>query len=122
NPGAFLAQWPGRIDLDFATQGELPEAGPRGRVTIAALSGELRGRPLNGKGDVEFAAPARLTGNLSVSSGRSRVSLRGASDARQRVDATVDLAIASLGDWVPATSGSLAGRFVIRGVWPKLTV
>ena len=30
--------------------------------------------------------------------------------------------MASLNDWVPDTSGSLTGRFRVRGVWPKLTI
>ena len=39
-----------------------------------------------------------------------------------QIDATVDLAVASLGDWVPDTQGSLTGHFTVRGVWPKLTI
>jgi len=122
NPGAFLAGWPGRIDLDFASRGELADAGPRGTLKITNLSGELRGRPLAGKGDLEFAAPSRLSGVLAVSSGRSRVGVRGASGDRQQIDATVDLAVASLADWVPHAGGSLTGRFFVRGVWPKLSI
>src|SRR5262249_31138045 len=63
----------------------------------------------------------------SVSSGRSHVAVRGASGhgqqaEGQQIDATVDLAVASLNDWVPDTFGSLAGRFRVRGVWPKLNI
>jgi translocation and assembly module TamB len=120
NPGAFAAQWPGRIDLDFATRGELAEQGPRGQVRIASLSGELRGRPLDGKGQLEFAAPSRLAGNLAVSSGKSRVSVRG--DAGEAINAKVNLQVASLNDWAPNTRGSLTGQFRVRGAWPKLAI
>ncbi len=34
----------------------------------------------------------------------------------------MELAVASLNDWVPDTTGSLTGRFTVRGVWPKLTI
>jgi translocation and assembly module TamB len=34
----------------------------------------------------------------------------------------VTLAVASLNDWVPDTSGSLTGDFRIRGRWPELTI
>jgi len=122
NPGAFLAEWPGRIDLDFASKGELADSGPRGTLKIAKLSGTLRGRPLAGHGDLEFAAPSKLAGDLSLSSGRSRLAVRGGSGARQQIDATVELAVASLNDWVPHTAGSLTGRFAVRGVWPKLSI
>ena len=57
---------------------------------------------------------------MQVSSGRSRVSVNGA--AGDAINATVDLAIASLNDWVPDTQGSLTGRFRVRGEWPKLTI
>ncbi len=120
NPGAFFAQWPGRIDLHFTTRGSLEEAGPRGNLHIVALSGELRGRPLAGAGQLEFAAPSQLQGKLQLSSGRSRIAMNGA--AGEAINATVDLAIASLNDWVPDTQGSLSGRFRVRGEWPKLTI
>lgn len=120
NPGVFAAQWPGNIDLDFATRGALEEAGPRGNLDIRQLSGNLRGRPLAGKGALEFAAPSRLAGDLSLSSGKSRVDVRGA--AGQSIDARVELRVASLNDWVPDTRGSLTGSFRVRGAWPKLTI
>jgi len=122
DPGAFLADWHGSVDLEFATRGEMAQQGPSGRVNITRLAGTLRGRPLSGEGDLEFAAPARLAGLIELRSGRSRVALRGASGTRQQIDATVDLGIDSLNDWVPHTAGSLTGRFVARGVWPKLTI
>ncbi len=102
--------------------GVLAEAGPRGSLQIATLSGELRGRPIAGEGDVEFAAPSTLVGDLRVSSGKSRISVKGSSADRNEIDATVDLAVASLGDWVPDTQGSLTGHFTVRGVWPKLNI
>jgi len=122
NPGVFLAQWPGRIDLDLATQGELVDAGPRGSLQIRTLKGELRGRPLAGGGRLEFAAPAQLAGDLELSSGQSRVAVTGRSGQRKDIDATVDLRIASLNDWVPGTKGSLTGRFQVGGVWPELEI
>ena len=89
-------------------------------LQIATLSGKLRGRPIAGEGDIEFAAPSTLAGDLRVSSGKSRIAVKGSSADRNQIDATVDLAVASLSDWVPDTTGSLTGQFTVRGVWPKL--
>ncbi|HEV7609014.1 MAG TPA: translocation/assembly module TamB domain-containing protein [Steroidobacteraceae bacterium] len=122
NPGELLAQWQGRVNLDVSSEGRLAEAGPSGTLHIASLSGVLRGRPVAGDGDVEFAAPSKLTGDLRVASGKSRITVKGSSADRNQVNATVDLAVASLGDWVPKSQGSLTGRFTVRGVWPKLTI
>ncbi len=120
NPGALLAGWDGKVDLEFLTRGQLAEAGPRGNLELKTLSGNLRGRPLAGKGKIDFAAPSLLAGDLSLSSGKSRVAVRGKHESR--IDATVELAVASLNDWVPDTTGSLTGSFTVRGVWPKLTI
>lgn len=122
NPGALLADWPGRVNLDVATEGVLAKEGPKGKLRIDTLAGTLRGRPIAGGGNIEFAAPDAVSGNLQVSSGRSRVAVKGNSAGQQRIDATVNLEIASLGDWMPDTSGSLTGSFRVRGVWPKLDV
>jgi translocation and assembly module TamB len=122
NPGELLANWQGRVNLDVASEGKLAEAGPSGTLHIASLSGELRGRPVAGNGDIEFAAPSRFTGDLRVASGKSRVTVKGSSASRNQVDAAVELAVASLGDWVPDSQGSLTGSFTVRGVWPKLTI
>jgi translocation and assembly module TamB len=122
NPGELLAEWQGRVNLDVSSKGRLVEAGPSGTLHIASLSGELRGRPIAGEGDLEFAAPSTLAGDLRLASGKSRVTVKGSGADRNRIDARVDLAVASLGDWVPDTRGSLAGNFTVRGEWPKLTI
>jgi translocation and assembly module TamB len=122
NPGTLLADWPGKINLALSTRGVLADAGPRGNVNIGRLDGTLRGRPIAGGGDLAFAAPATLSGDLNLRSGRSRVAVRGASHGQKGIDANVELAVASLNDWVPQTAGSLTGNFRVRGTWPKLTI
>ena len=122
DPGAFLAGWPGSVNLDLTTEGEMSEEGPKGQVHIATLSGTLRGRPIAGGGDIRFAAPASVSGELQLSSGKSRVALRGESPDARSVDAMVELAVASLADWVPDAAGSVSGKFRVRGAWPKLSI
>ncbi len=122
NPGALLAEWPGRLNIDASTRGVLAEAGPRGALQIATLSGTLRGRQISGEADLEFEAPSRLTGDLQLRSGKSRIAVIGNAADAKRIDATVELAVASLSDWVPETQGSLTGRFTVRGEWPTLTI
>ncbi|HEX6636279.1 MAG TPA: translocation/assembly module TamB domain-containing protein [Steroidobacteraceae bacterium] len=122
NPGELLAAWPGRVNMDASTRGVLAEAGPQGSLRIDSLSGQLRGRPIAGEGDLEFAAPSRLAGDLRLSSGRSRVAVRGTAASGNQVDATVELSVASLNDWLPDTAGSLSGDFRVRGKWPELEI
>jgi translocation and assembly module TamB len=120
DPGAVLAGWDGKLDLEFTTRGQLAAAGPRGSLDLKTLAGKLRGRAIAGQGELSFAAPVSLAGDITVSSGKSRVSVRGRSASR--IDATVDLDVASLNDWVPDASGSLTGKFRVQGVWPKLAI
>lgn len=122
DPGALLAGWPGRLNLSLSSHGELADAGPRGHLDIARLDGTLRGRPISGGGQLDFAAPDTLSGDVNVRSGRSRLALRGRAHSEGGVDANVELAVASLNDWIPETSGSLAGAFRVRGAWPKLAI
>lgn len=122
DPGELLAGWRGHVSLDATTRGRLAEAGPQGSLSIASLSGVLRDRPIAGDGAVDFAAPSTLSGELRLSSGRSRLALRGNAQRGNELDAKVGLAIASLADWVPGTGGSLNGDFRVRGQWPALRV
>jgi translocation and assembly module TamB len=122
NPGEWLAGWAGKVNLDATSRGVLAEAGPSGSLSIGKLDGTLRGRPIAGEGHIDFAAPAKLNGDLRLSSGRSRVAIQGRSTEQSRIDATATLAVASLADWVPQAGGSLNGEFRVRGVWPKLTI
>lgn len=122
DPGELLAAWPGRLDLDAHTQGVLAAAGPRGSLSVGRLSGELRGREVAGEGELQFAAPSRLSGDLRLSSGKSSVTVRGNSSDGEEIDATVRLAVDSLADWLPDSGGSLNGDFRVRGRWPALQI
>ena len=122
NPGRLAGRLARQLDLTSLTRGVLAEAGPRGNVSIDdALADTLRGRPIAGGGDLDFAAPRTLSGDLQLRSGKSRVAVRG-NAWQQGIDAKVELAVASLNDWVPDTAGSLTGNFRVRGAWPKLTI
>ena len=93
NPGELLAEWPGTLNID-AQHARRARGGRAAAASlqIASLSGELRGRPIAGDGDIEFAAPSTLAGDLRVSSGKSRIAVKGSSADRSQIDATVELA------------------------------
>src|SRR5262249_37504229 len=120
DPGAFAAQWPGALSFALATNGALEKDGPRGTVKLDHLSGKLRQRALSGSGQIAFAPPLSIDGILDVASGNSHVAIRG--KGGRQTDATVDLTIASLGDWAPQAAGSAHGTIAIKGEWPKLAV
>jgi translocation and assembly module TamB len=121
DPGAFAADWPGAIDADVATEGTLTDQGPDATLKIEKLGGTLRKRPLSGHADLKLAPGYVVDGNLSLTSGKSRVDVEGRGGGG-KTDATIRLAIASLADWLPDAGGSLNGDFHVQGKWPKLAI
>ena len=119
DPGAFAKEWPGAIDMDLSTKGKVEKAGPAGQLTLTKLGGALRQRPLAGNADLRFAAPLHVDGTLDLKSGNSSVALRGRGGS-EHTDVSIDLAIASLGDWLPQSGGGLRGSIALQGEWPRL--
>jgi translocation and assembly module TamB len=120
DPGAFAAAWPGALDFDLATQGTLTDRGPDATIKLDHLGGTLRKRALSGHADLAIKPDYVVDGTLELASGSSRVAVVGRGG--DRTDATITLAIASLGDWLPDAGGRLDGDFRVQGHWPELAV
>jgi translocation and assembly module TamB len=120
DPGAFAAQWRGKLGFDLASKGRMQEKGPEASAQLTNLRGELRGRPLSGNADVTVTPPLIASGTAALNSGKSELRFRGRRG--DELDATVSLKVASLNDWVPDSGGRLDANFVIRGKWPELAI
>ncbi|HEY8010408.1 MAG TPA: translocation/assembly module TamB domain-containing protein [Rudaea sp.] len=122
DPGAFARNWPGAVNFTLSTSGNVEKTGPVGKLKLDNLSGSLRQRALGGNADLAFAAPFSVDGKLTLSSGKSSVALigKGGTTGGARTDLKIDLAIDSLGDWIPKSGGSLRGDIAVQGAWPKL--
>jgi translocation and assembly module TamB len=123
DPGQLFAGWNGALDFDIASSGSLPTnstRGPDATLEIRQLAGKLRGRAVSGHGKLHLSPDEVVDGRLELASGGSTVKL----DARPGAsnDADLQLAIASLGDWLPDASGRLDGHLIIRGRPPKLSI
>lgn len=121
DPGAFAADWPGALNFDLASDGTMTEKGPDATIKLADLGGSLRKRPLSGAADLRIKPEFVVDGTLGIVSGRSRVDVTGRGGANQ-TDATIKLAVASLGDWLPDAGGSVNGDFRVLGKWPQLAI
>ncbi len=120
DPGQFFAGWNGALDFDIASSGTLPKDGPDATLEIRKLAGKLRDRAVSGNGKLHLSSNEVIDGQLELASGGSTVKLDARSGAENNAD--LQLAIASLGDWLPNASGSLDGHFTIRGKQPKLSI
>ncbi len=120
DPGQLLAGWPGAVDFDLASHGTSTQQGLDAHAEIRQLRGRLRQRPVSGSGKVHLTPDRVIDGHLDLASGASAIHLRAAPGNSNH--ATLTLAIASLGDWLPDAGGRLDGRFVIAGKPPKLSI
>src|SRR6185437_923932 len=121
DPGTILAGWNGALDFTLASDGKLTPQGPVATLKLDKVAGTLRQRNLAGsKVDLVITPDNLLQGSLLLVAGNSRIHAIGKRGAR--TDASVTLDVASLGDWLPNTSGKLQGEFTLKGNWPKLAV
>jgi translocation and assembly module TamB len=120
DPGELLANWKGSLDFDLASSGQLVQQHPEGSLEIRKLTGQLRQRQIRGSGKLHLSTSRVVDGQLELASGGSTIRL----DARagESNDAKLDLAIASLGDWLPDAGGRLNGNFAIRGKAAALSI
>ncbi|MEW9623939.1 translocation/assembly module TamB domain-containing protein [Rhodanobacter geophilus] len=120
DPGQLFAGWNGALDFTLASQGKLTPAGPDATLDLAQLAGRLRERKIGGEAKLHLSPDKLIDGRLRLGSGGSTVQL----DARpgRANDANLQLAIASLGDWLPGAGGRLDGQFNVRGLLPRLAV
>jgi translocation and assembly module TamB len=120
DPGQLFAGWNGTLDADIVSHGSLPAAGPDATLEIRRLTGKLRERAVSGGGKLHLSPDQVVDGRLRLASGDSTLQL----DARpgNSNDAKLQLAVASLGDWLPNAGGRLDGHLAIRGRQPKLSI
>jgi translocation and assembly module TamB len=120
DPSQLLAEWPGALNLDIATEGQMAKDGPLGTLDLRRLDGTLRQRQLRGSGKLTLKPNEVVNGTLDVASGGSTIHLDARGDTAN--DATLNLAIASLGDWLPDAGGRIQGDISAKGNVPKLAV
>lgn len=118
DPGAFVAEWSGALDFVLASTGQMTDQGPTGSLRLDALTGNLHQRPISGSADLRMDAGYVIDGTLALKSGESTLSIEGKGGTT--TDANIRFAIASLGDFLPDSSGRLDGRFHVSGKWPGL--
>jgi len=120
DPGAFAAEWAGQLDFDLVTKGSLPEAGPQGTLVVNDLRGRLRNRDLGGRVDLALSPGMIVSGDLDLTSGKSRVQLTGRGG--EMTDAVATIEVPTMNDWLPDASGELHGRITAKGRWPDLNI
>jgi translocation and assembly module TamB len=120
DPGQLFAGWTGALDARLQTRGTLPSGHPDATLDLARLDGRLRGRAVKGSGKLHLAPTQVVDGTLSLASGSSTVSIQARPGSRN--DVQVQLAVATLADWLPDAGGQLHARIRVTGLPPALGV
>ncbi|MFN3901989.1 translocation/assembly module TamB domain-containing protein [Rehaibacterium terrae] len=113
DPGWLAPGWDGAIRGEIASHGEARgDDGVAAHVDAPALSGTLRGRPLQARLRADWRGDAG-DGELALRLGDSRVEAGGTFGARLGLRAT--LAPLHLDDLLPGTGGTLRGELALHG-------
>lgn len=129
DPGAVLADWPGRLGGRVQSRGRMVAAGSDGdaargadaeagpgldlTVSLSDFGGELRGYPVALRGDLAVKGPAIELRALEASSGDTRLTLDGKVDAR--IDLRYALDSPDLATLLPELKGRLEAQGSVSG-------
>lgn len=116
DPGQLVAGWNGALDFDLDSKGR-QDRGLDASLALNSLGGLLRGREVSGSGTLHLSPARVLDGKLNVEIGKGHVAVQ--ADGGSRNDIHVELHLASLGDWLPDSSGSVEGKLRLRGTLDK---
>lgn len=103
NPGLQWPDFPGSINFQAVSHGSQVTESIDALMDIQQLSGELRGQPVNGKGQIRYVDGSIKTDGLQLRSGDAQFDLQGDELAIQ-----AELLIPRLGDVVPGAQGHMA--------------
>jgi translocation and assembly module TamB len=120
DPGQLFAGWNGALNAQLQTRGTLPAGRPDATLDLVRLDGRLRGRPVHGQGKLHLASNQVVDGTLTLASGGSTATVRGKPGARNDID--VQLAVATLADWLPNAGGQLSAHARVTGLPPAFGI
>jgi len=112
DPAALLPSLPGNVNGRLRLQLDEDAKGPRLRLDVDQLGGQLRQRPLAGQGWLGWH-DGLASGDLSLRLGESRLSIQG--ESRQQMDLALRAAPLRLEDLLPGASGRLEADLRLRG-------
>lgn len=106
NPGIQWTEFPGSIDLDISSKGQITEDGPQLNADINQLSGSLRDQPLVGGGSVQLVGEKLSIDNLKVGLGQTLLDVDGQVDEQIALD--FDVRSPDLQTLLPELAGAIS--------------
>ncbi len=114
DPGRFLPDWSGRLDLALTSQGrQTPDGRLSAHNRIERLEGRLHDQPVAGRGEIDLAGDSLEVRGLQLSSGSARLAADGRLGPRWDLNWTV--AVPKVGDLLPDGRGAIQGQGRLTG-------
>lgn len=113
DPGTRVADWPGRLGLEVATQGSVRDRVVEAAATLARLDGTLKDLPISGQGNFAMSGRSWSAREVRVAWGDARLALDGA--AGESWDATASVSVPSVGMVVDGAAGALEAEGTLSG-------
>lgn len=113
NPGKQWSEFPGSINLEVSSIGQISEGGPQLSADIKRLSGRLREQPLAGSGRVRLAGEKLNIDKLNVTHGASKLDANGEID--NQIALEFELSGPDLRTLLPELSGAVSVAGTVSG-------
>ena len=113
NPGVHWPNLPGKLSLALNSEGKLTPDGPDLSARISKLSGQFRGQPLRGQGQVKLKGQSVNIQQFHLSSGKARIKANGSLGEHWNLDWTLDTP--DLAKLVPDLKGSIQANGKLSG-------
>ncbi len=113
NPGIQWAEFPGSIDLELSSKGQINEDGPQLIAQINQLSGSLRDQPLSGSGGVQLVGQRLSIDTLNITHGATQLEVNGQVD--DQIALEFNLASPDLQTLLPELTGAISMTGALSG-------
>ncbi|MFC6671340.1 hypothetical protein [Marinobacterium aestuariivivens] len=113
DPGRHWPDWTGSVGFELNSEGWLEDGKPRLQADIAALSGQLRGQPLSGTGQLRLSGTDLEIPQLALGWGNARLEASGR--AGETLALNWRLQAPDLASLLPDTGGSISASGTLTG-------
>ncbi|RKZ92465.1 MAG: hypothetical protein DRQ43_09005, partial [Gammaproteobacteria bacterium] len=120
DPGQFVEQWPGSIDINLQSEGQLSAEQLKAHILLEQFSGQLREQPLAGSGEFKLLNQTIDIKQFKLSSGDAKLEAAGKLDEQINLNWLLD--IKQLSDLLPHSQGSIKGQGHIAGTMKQPVV
>ena len=116
NPSIFQEEWPGALDIELHTSGQISGGQLSGEqytatIQLDKLSGFLREKPLNSSGKFHLDNNTLSIEQFTLSSGDARLKANGKlGNSGEKINLNWSIAIKQLSDLLPDAQGSINGQ------------